>query len=148
MEGEGGHTTSLEVPSALRLSGWAISPDCVPQAKHLASQYWGCSHMVAGHQDHSLPYLEQYWINANQFQELFASLMPWACSSHMPVLAPGQNKDLLINFKESVVGMVVSACRAYQGPGPPTPFPKKPSKCQHLRSVPTAANRSSLSPWP
>nr|XP_045007660.1 TBC1 domain family member 9B isoform X2 [Jaculus jaculus] len=81
------------------------------KAKHLASQYWGSNHMTAVHRDPSLPYLEQYRIDVCQFQELFASLTPWACGSHSPVLASrmfrllDQNKDSLINFKEFVIGM-------------------------------------------
>lgn len=63
------------------------------------------------HRDPSLPYLEQYRIDASQFQELFASLTPWACGAHTPVLAGrmfrllDRNKDSLINFKEFVTGM-------------------------------------------
>ncbi|XP_036857897.2 TBC1 domain family member 9B isoform X2 [Manis javanica] len=87
------------------------------KAKHLASQYWGSSHPATTRRDPSLPYLEQYRITASQFQELFASLMPWACSSHTPVLAGrmfrllDENKDSLINFKEFVTGM----SRMYHG---------------------------------
>uniref|UniRef100_A0A8C4M620 EF-hand domain-containing protein n=1 Tax=Equus asinus asinus TaxID=83772 RepID=A0A8C4M620_EQUAS len=61
--------------------------------------------------DPSLPYLEQYRIDASHFRELFASLAPWACGSHTPVLAGrmfrllDKNKDSLINFKEFVTGM-------------------------------------------
>uniref|UniRef100_A0A2K5MS74 TBC1 domain family member 9B n=1 Tax=Cercocebus atys TaxID=9531 RepID=A0A2K5MS74_CERAT len=89
------------------------------KAKHLASQYWGSSHTVAGRRDPSLPYLEQYRIDASQFRELFASLTPWACGSHTPVLAGrmfrllDKNKDSLINFKEFVTGM--SECGMYHG---------------------------------
>ncbi|XP_055453113.1 TBC1 domain family member 9B isoform X2 [Psammomys obesus] len=81
------------------------------KAKLLASQYWGGSRSAAIHRDPSLPYLEQYRIDASQFRELFASLTPWACGSHTPVLAGrmfrllDQNKDSLINFKEFVTGM-------------------------------------------
>ncbi|XP_006898180.1 PREDICTED: TBC1 domain family member 9B isoform X2 [Elephantulus edwardii] len=81
------------------------------KAKHLASQYWGGSHTAAIRRDPSLPYLEQYRIDASQFQELFASLTPWTCGSHTPVLAGrmfrllDENKDSLINFKEFVTGM-------------------------------------------
>lgn len=81
------------------------------QAKHLASQYWGSSRPTAVRRDPSLPYLEQYRIDASQFQELFASLTPWACGAHTPVLAGrmfrllDRNKDSLINFKEFVTGM-------------------------------------------
>ncbi|XP_008583197.1 PREDICTED: TBC1 domain family member 9B isoform X1 [Galeopterus variegatus] len=81
------------------------------KAKHLASQYWGNSRTAAVRRDPSLPYLEQYRIDVSQFRELFASLTPWACGSHMPVLAGrmfrllDKNKDSLINFKEFVTGM-------------------------------------------
>lgn len=81
------------------------------QAKHLASQYWGSSQPTAVRRDPSLPYLEQYRIDASQFQELFASLTPWACGTHTPVLAGrmfrllDRNKDSLINFKEFVTGI-------------------------------------------
>ncbi|XP_042638558.1 TBC1 domain family member 9B [Orycteropus afer afer] len=81
------------------------------KAKHLTSQYWGKNRTTAIRRDPSLPYLEQYRIDASQFQELFASLTPWACGSHTPVLAGrmfrllDENKDSLINFKEFVTGM-------------------------------------------
>ncbi|XP_004696906.1 TBC1 domain family member 9B isoform X2 [Echinops telfairi] len=81
------------------------------KTKHMASQYWGGNHTSAIRRDPSLPYLEQYRIDASQFQELFASLTPWACGSHTPVLAGrmfrhlDENRDLLINFKEFVTGM-------------------------------------------
>lgn len=84
---------------------------CPLQAKHLASQYWGRGQPTAMRRDPSLPYLEQYRIDATQFQELFASLTPWACGSHTSVLAGrmfrllDRNKDSLINFKEFVTGM-------------------------------------------
>lgn len=81
------------------------------QAKHLASQYWRGGRPPAVRRDPSLPYLEQYRIDASKFQELFASLTPWACGAHTPVLAGrmfrllDRNKDSLINFKEFVMGM-------------------------------------------
>uniref|UniRef100_A0A8C0ZXV3 TBC1 domain family member 9B n=1 Tax=Castor canadensis TaxID=51338 RepID=A0A8C0ZXV3_CASCN len=84
------------------------------KAKHLTSQYWGSSRTTAIRRDPSLPYLEQYRIDAGQFRELFASLTPWACGSHTPVLAGrmfrllDQNKDSLINFKEFVTGMTLN----------------------------------------
>lgn len=84
---------------------------CPQQAKHLASQYWGSGRPTAVRRDPSLPYLEQYRIDAGQFRELFASLTPWACGTHTPVLAGrmfrllDENKDSLINFKEFVTGM-------------------------------------------
>ncbi|XP_039736170.1 TBC1 domain family member 9B isoform X3 [Pteropus medius] len=84
------------------------------KAKHLASQYWGRGQPTAMRRDPSLPYLEQYRIDATQFQELFGSLTPWACGSHTPVLAGrmfrllDRNKDSLINFKEFVTGMTLN----------------------------------------
>ncbi|XP_068933747.1 TBC1 domain family member 9B isoform X1 [Petaurus breviceps papuanus] len=81
------------------------------KAKYLMSCYWGNNRMAAIRRDQSLPYLEQYRIDGNQFRELFVSLTPWACGSHTPVLAGrmfrllDENKDSLINFKEFVTGM-------------------------------------------
>ncbi|XP_017206325.2 TBC1 domain family member 9B isoform X7 [Oryctolagus cuniculus] len=81
------------------------------KAKHLASQYWGSNHAATARRDPSLPYLEQYRIDASQFRELFACLTPWACGTHTPVLAGrmfrllDKNRDSLINFKEFVTGM-------------------------------------------
>uniref|UniRef100_A0A5F8HEG7 TBC1 domain family member 9B n=1 Tax=Monodelphis domestica TaxID=13616 RepID=A0A5F8HEG7_MONDO len=81
------------------------------KAKYLMSCYWGNNRMSAIRRDQSLPYLEQYRIDGNQFRDLFVSLTPWACGSHTPVLAGrmfrllDENKDSLINFKEFVTGM-------------------------------------------
>ncbi|XP_028906225.1 TBC1 domain family member 9B isoform X1 [Ornithorhynchus anatinus] len=81
------------------------------KAKHLASCYWGNNRTSAIRRDQNLPYLEQYRIDLEQFRELFASLTPWACGLHTPVLAGrmfrllDENKDALINFKEFVTGM-------------------------------------------
>ncbi|XP_062976914.1 TBC1 domain family member 9B isoform X2 [Elgaria multicarinata webbii] len=80
------------------------------KAKHLMSCYWG-NRTAAAHRDQSLPYLEQYRINIEQFKELFASLTPLSCGLHTPVLAErmfrllDENKDALINFKEFATGM-------------------------------------------
>lgn len=74
------------------------------------SCYWG-NHTAASQRDQSLPYLEQYRINIEQFRELFAALTPWSCGLHTPVLAErmfrllDENKDALINFKEFATGM-------------------------------------------
>ncbi|XP_043408520.1 TBC1 domain family member 9B isoform X7 [Chelonia mydas] len=81
------------------------------KAKHLTSCYWGSSRTAAAHRDQSLPYLEQYRIDLEQFRELFASLTLWSCGLHTPVLAGrmfrllDENRDSLINFKEFVTGM-------------------------------------------
>ncbi|XP_015266570.1 PREDICTED: TBC1 domain family member 9B isoform X2 [Gekko japonicus] len=80
------------------------------KAKHLVSCYWG-NHTAASQRDQSLPYLEQYRINIEQFKELFAALTPWSCGLHTPVLAErmfrllDENRDALINFKEFATGM-------------------------------------------
>uniref|UniRef100_G3W7K5 TBC1 domain family member 9B n=1 Tax=Sarcophilus harrisii TaxID=9305 RepID=G3W7K5_SARHA len=81
------------------------------KAKYLMSCYWGNNRMAAIRRDQSLPYLEQYRIDGNQFRELFISLTPTTCGSHTPILAGrmfrllDENKDSLINFKEFVTGM-------------------------------------------
>lgn len=82
-----------------------------PKAKYLMSCYWGNNRAAAARRDQSLPYLEQYRIDMEQFKELFSSLTPWACGAHTPVLAGrlfrllDENRDSLINFKEFVTGM-------------------------------------------
>uniref|UniRef100_A0A803VQU5 TBC1 domain family member 9B n=1 Tax=Ficedula albicollis TaxID=59894 RepID=A0A803VQU5_FICAL len=81
------------------------------KAKYLMSCYWGNNRAAAARRDQSLPYLEQYRIDMEQFTELFISLTPWACGAHTPVLAArlfrllDDNRDSLINFKEFVTGM-------------------------------------------
>ncbi|XP_078087923.1 TBC1 domain family member 9B isoform X2 [Mustelus asterias] len=81
------------------------------KAKHLMSCYWGGSSSAAERHDLSQPYLEQYRIDAEQFQELFMALSPWTCGVHSQVLAGrmfrllDQNKDSLISFKEFVTGL-------------------------------------------
>ncbi|NXX64714.1 TBC9B protein, partial [Spizella passerina] len=81
------------------------------KAKYLMSCYWGNNRAAAARRDQSLPYLEQYRIDMEQFRELFSSLTPWACGAHTPVLAGrlfrllDENRDSLINFKEFVTGM-------------------------------------------
>uniref|UniRef100_A0A8C3J8A0 TBC1 domain family member 9B n=1 Tax=Calidris pygmaea TaxID=425635 RepID=A0A8C3J8A0_9CHAR len=76
------------------------------KAKYLMSCYWGNNRAAAARRDQSLPYLEQYRIDMEQFKELFISLTPWSCGTHTPVLAGrlfrllDENRDSLINFKE------------------------------------------------
>ncbi|KAJ7404187.1 hypothetical protein BTVI_73470 [Pitangus sulphuratus] len=61
--------------------------------------------------DPSLPYLEQYRIDFEQFKGMFALLFPWACGTHSDILAArlfrllDENGDLLINFREFVSGL-------------------------------------------
>ncbi|KFO69942.1 TBC1 domain family member 9B, partial [Cuculus canorus] len=81
------------------------------KAKYLMSCYWGNNRAAAARRDQSLPYLEQYRIDMEQFKDLFISLTPWSCGAHTPVLAGrlfrllDENRDSLINFKEFVTGM-------------------------------------------
>ncbi|KFW66135.1 TBC1 domain family member 9B, partial [Pygoscelis adeliae] len=81
------------------------------KAKYLMNCYWGNNRAAAARRDQSLPYLEQYRIDMEQFKELFISLTPWSCGAHTPVLAGrlfrllDENRDSLINFKEFVTGM-------------------------------------------
>lgn len=107
-----GHVDQLGSPERRGAGGPShLTRLCPLQAKHLASQYWGGSRPTAVRRDPSLPYLEQYRIDASQFRELFTSLTPWACGAHTPVLAGrmfrllDENRDSLINFKEFVMGM-------------------------------------------
>ncbi|KAJ6651161.1 hypothetical protein lerEdw1_000750, partial [Lerista edwardsae] len=82
------------------------------KAKHLMSCYWG-NRTAAAQRDQSLPYLEQYRINIEQFKELFSSLTPWYCGQHTKILAERMfrlldtNRDALINFKEFATGMTL-----------------------------------------
>uniref|UniRef100_A0A803YHQ7 TBC1 domain family member 9B n=1 Tax=Meleagris gallopavo TaxID=9103 RepID=A0A803YHQ7_MELGA len=84
------------------------------KAKYLMSCYWGNNRAAAARRDQSLPYLEQYRIDMEQFKELFITLTPWSCGAHTPVLAGrlfrllDENRDSLINFKEFVTGMSTS----------------------------------------
>lgn len=81
------------------------------QAEHLTSCYWGGSSNALDRHDPSLPYLEQYRIDFEQFKGMFALLFPWACGTHSDVLASrlfqllDENGDSLINFREFVSGL-------------------------------------------
>ncbi|KAE8614078.1 hypothetical protein XENTR_v10007971 [Xenopus tropicalis] len=81
------------------------------KAQHLMNCYWGGNRTSGSRHDPSLPYLEQYRIDLQQFQELFNQLTPWSCGQHAPILATrifrllDSNKDSLINFKEFVTGL-------------------------------------------
>uniref|UniRef100_A0A8B9PV62 TBC1 domain family member 9 n=1 Tax=Apteryx owenii TaxID=8824 RepID=A0A8B9PV62_APTOW len=80
------------------------------KAEHLTSCYWGGNSNAIDRHDPSLPYLEQYRIDFEQFKGMFALLFPWACGTHSDVLAArlfrllDENGDLLINFREFVSG--------------------------------------------
>uniref|UniRef100_A0A673JZE6 TBC1 domain family member 9-like n=1 Tax=Sinocyclocheilus rhinocerous TaxID=307959 RepID=A0A673JZE6_9TELE len=80
-------------------------------AEHLTSCYWGSTSNPMSRHDPSLPYLEQYRIDLEQFKVLFALLFPWACSTHADDLALrvfrllDHNTDALINFREFISGL-------------------------------------------
>uniref|UniRef100_A0A672I5Z2 TBC1 domain family member 9 n=1 Tax=Salarias fasciatus TaxID=181472 RepID=A0A672I5Z2_SALFA len=75
------------------------------KAEHLTSCYWGGSSNPTERHDPSLPYLEQYRIDVEQFKGLFNLLFPWANGAHSDPLAVrffhllDQNGDALINFR-------------------------------------------------
>ncbi|CAJ0968380.1 unnamed protein product [Ranitomeya imitator] len=79
------------------------------------SCYWGGNRTSSNRHDPSLPYLEQYRIDLDQFQELFSQLTPWSFGPHTSILASrifrlqDTNKDSLINFKEFVTGLALGA---------------------------------------
>uniref|UniRef100_A0A7N9AQN0 TBC1 domain family member 9 n=1 Tax=Mastacembelus armatus TaxID=205130 RepID=A0A7N9AQN0_9TELE len=82
------------------------------KAEHLTSCYWGGSSNPTERHDPSLPYLEQYRIDVEQFKGLFNLLFPWANGAHSDPLAVhffrllDQNGDALINFREFINGLV------------------------------------------
>lgn len=81
------------------------------QAEHLTSCYWGGSSNPTERHDPSLPYLEQYRIDIEQFKGLFKQLFPWANGAQSDLLAVrffrllDQNCDGLINFREFINGL-------------------------------------------
>ncbi|XP_077135353.1 TBC1 domain family member 9 isoform X4 [Ranitomeya variabilis] len=81
------------------------------KAEHLTSCYWGGTSSSIERHDPSLPYLEQYRIDFQQFKSLFVLLFPWACGTHMDIMAfrifklLDGNGDGLINFREFVSGL-------------------------------------------
>uniref|UniRef100_A0A3Q3IGR8 TBC1 domain family member 9 n=1 Tax=Monopterus albus TaxID=43700 RepID=A0A3Q3IGR8_MONAL len=83
------------------------------KAEHLTSCYWGGSSNPTERHDPSLPYLEQYRIDMEQFKGLFNLLFPWANGAHSDPLATrffsllDHNGDTLINFREFINGLGV-----------------------------------------
>lgn len=79
--------------------------------EHLTSCYWGGSSNPTERHDPSLPYLEQYRIDVEQFKGLFKQLFPWANGAQSDLLAVrffrllDQNCDGLINFREFINGL-------------------------------------------
>ncbi|XP_053329061.1 TBC1 domain family member 8B [Spea bombifrons] len=74
--------------------------------EHFLSCYWSTNSSILRHHDPSLPYLEQYHIDCQQFRTLYHLLSPWAYSANVDSLAlwtfrlMDENSDGLINFKE------------------------------------------------
>ncbi|XP_030065439.1 TBC1 domain family member 8B [Microcaecilia unicolor] len=74
--------------------------------EHFLSCYWSITNSVLKHHDPSLPYLEQYQIDCQQFRILYHLLSPWAYSANRDSMALwifrllDENADCLINFKE------------------------------------------------
>uniref|UniRef100_A0A3P8X003 TBC1 domain family member 9 n=1 Tax=Cynoglossus semilaevis TaxID=244447 RepID=A0A3P8X003_CYNSE len=83
------------------------------KAEHLTSCYWGGSSNPTERHDPSLPYLEQYRIDVEQFKGLFNVLFSWANGAHSDPLAArffrllDENGDALINFREFISGLGV-----------------------------------------
>ncbi|XP_015284110.1 PREDICTED: TBC1 domain family member 8B-like, partial [Gekko japonicus] len=74
--------------------------------EHFLSCYWSVNSPALKHHDPSLPYLEQYRIDCQQFRLLYHLLSPWARCANKDSLALwtfrllDENLDGLINFKE------------------------------------------------
>ncbi|KAI5625140.1 TBC1 domain family member 9, partial [Silurus asotus] len=83
------------------------------KAEHLTSCYWGGTSNPMDRHDPSLPYLEQYRMDLEQFKGLFSVLFSWASGTHTDCLAVrffrllDQNADALINFREFINGLGV-----------------------------------------
>lgn len=74
--------------------------------EHFLSCYWTMNSPALKHHDPSLPYLDQYRIDCQQFRVLYHLLSPWARCANRDSLALwtfrllDENLDGLINFKE------------------------------------------------
>ncbi|XP_053555137.1 TBC1 domain family member 8B [Bombina bombina] len=74
--------------------------------EHFLSCYWSMNRSILSHHDPSLPYLEQYHLDCQQFRTLYHLLSPWSYSENADSLALwtfrllDENSDGLINFKE------------------------------------------------
>ncbi|XP_007428461.1 TBC1 domain family member 8B [Python bivittatus] len=74
--------------------------------EHFLSCYWNLNSPALKHHDASLPYLDQYRIDCQQFRILHHLLSPWAPCANRDSLALwtfrllDENVDGLINFKE------------------------------------------------
>ncbi|XP_067160305.1 TBC1 domain family member 8B isoform X1 [Apteryx mantelli] len=74
--------------------------------EHFLSCYWNVNSPVLQHHDASLPYLDQYRIDCQQFRVLCHLLSPWSHCANRDSLAlwtfrlMDENSDCLINFKQ------------------------------------------------
>ncbi|KAK2816726.1 hypothetical protein Q7C36_022997 [Tachysurus vachellii] len=75
--------------------------------QHFLSCYWSvCSPSLQNH-DPSLPYLDQYQLDLDQFSSLFNLLLPWKHAHkhtlvHSAFQLADDNRDGLVNFKEFI----------------------------------------------
>ncbi|NP_001107709.2 TBC1 domain family member 8B [Xenopus tropicalis] len=87
--------------------------------EHFLSCYWTVNSSILSHHDPSLPYLEQYHINCQQFRTLYHLLCPWAYSANADSLALwtfrllDENMDGFINFKEFAFAFDVMYNRSF-----------------------------------
>ncbi|KAM6413240.1 TBC1 domain family member 8B [Rhynochetos jubatus] len=76
--------------------------------EHFLSCYWTANSPVLQHHDASLPYLDQYRIDCQQFRVLCHLLSPWSHCANRDSLAlwmfrlMDESSDCLINFKQFV----------------------------------------------
>ncbi|KAM6323279.1 TBC1 domain family member 8B isoform 3-T3 [Podargus strigoides] len=74
--------------------------------EHFLSCYWNVNSPVLQHHDASLPYLEQYRIDCQQFRVLYHLLSPWSHCANRDSLAlwtfrlMDESSNCLINFKQ------------------------------------------------
>lgn len=100
-------TFSAAAPSPWRVGeGPPNSSLIILQKEHFLSCYWSMNSPALKHHDPSLPYLDQYRIDCQQFRLLHHLLSPWARCANKDSLALwtfrllDENLDGLINFKE------------------------------------------------
>uniref|UniRef100_A0A8C3Y917 TBC1 domain family member 8B n=1 Tax=Catharus ustulatus TaxID=91951 RepID=A0A8C3Y917_CATUS len=86
--------------------------------EHFLSCYWCVNSPVLQHHDASLPYLDQYRIDCQQFRVLCHLLSPWSHCANRDSLAlwtfrlMDENSNCLVNFKQfaCVLGMFLFVC--------------------------------------
>ncbi|XP_053474176.1 TBC1 domain family member 8B isoform X2 [Ictalurus furcatus] len=75
--------------------------------QHFLSCYWSACSPVLQNHDPSLPYLDQYQLDLDQFSSLFTLLLPWKHAHkhtlvHSAFRLADDNGDGLVNFKEFI----------------------------------------------